>query len=286
VGSLINIIDEEAIMMGDKQGSKVAVITGAGSGMGRAISFLLAEKGVKVVLAARREKPLQELAVDLPSHQALVCPTDVSKREEVSALIKETVDNYGRIDYLFNFAGILRTGGLGGLTEESIKAMADINFLGTVYCIRAVVPIMQRQGSGHITVISSLGGKYAFPGSSGYSASKFAVAGLAKALRQELKHDGIGVTAVYPSYVGTTMLSAHLESVKSSSFYKSNSSYSPEQAVRAILKAVEKNKAELIIPPVAALTVFLYNRLPAFSEKLIGKFSGGWPRYDEPDTSS
>lgn len=273
-------------MIGNEHESRVAVITGAGSGMGRAISFLLVEKGVKVVLAARREKPLQELANKLPSNQALVCPTDVSKKESVSALIKKAVDIYGRVDYLFNFAGILRTGGLGGLTEESIEAMTDINFLGTVYCIRAVVPVMQRQGSGHITVISSLGGKYAFPGSSGYSASKFAVAGLAKALRQELKHDGVGVTTVYPSYVGTTMLSAHLESVKNSSFYRSNCSYSPEQAVRAILKAVEKNKAELIIPPVAALTVFLYNRFPAFSEKLIGRFSGGWPCYDEPDTSS
>ncbi len=263
---------------------KVAVVTGAWSGMGRAISIKLAEQGARVVLAARSEKPLLELAGELPQGQALACPTDVTSKEEVSSLMKQALDHFGAIDYLFNFAGILRAGGLGGLEEKSLQDMLDINVLGTIYPIRAAVPFMQKQGGGHITVISSLLGKYAFPGSSGYSASKFALAGLSKALRQELKYDNIGVTTVYPSYVGTTMLDAHLESVKSSAFYRQNSSYKPEDAVEAILRAVAKNKSELIIPPAAALTVFLYNLMPRFSETLIGRLSGGWPRYDEPDT--
>lgn len=263
---------------------KIAVVTGAWSGMGRAISIKLAERGAKLVLAARSERPLLELAEELPQGQALACPTDVTSIEEVSSLMRKAVGHFGSIDYLFNFAGILRAGGFGGLQEESFQDMLDINVLGTIYSIRAAVPIMQKQGSGHITVMSSLLGKYAFPGSSGYSASKFALAGLSKALRQELKYDNIGVTTVYPSYVGTAMLDAHLESVKNSSFYRRNSNYSPEDAVEAILRAVAKNKSEQIIPPAAALTVFLYNLMPRFTEILIGRLSGGWPRYDEPDT--
>lgn len=263
---------------------KVVVVTGASSGIGRAVCLELAKAGAKLVLAARRKEALEELAAELPPGKAMPCPTDVTKTEDAANLIEKTLKQYGQIDYLFSFAGVLRTGGFGGLSEESIVQMMDINFMGTARCIRAVVPPMQQQGRGHIVTISSLGGKYPFPGSSGYSASKYAVAGLSNALRQELKHDGICVTTVYPSYVGTSMLSTHLESIKRSFFYRLTSDYLPEQAARAIIRATGKRKRELVIPPMAGLTVVLYNLFPGLAEILIGKLSGGWPRYDEPDT--
>ncbi len=264
---------------------KVAVVTGASSGIGRAVCFELAKVNAKLALAARREEPLQKLAAELSPAEVLPCPADVTATADVARLMEQTMQRFGQIDYLFNCAGIFNAGGFGGLSEDSIRQMMEINYMGTVLCIRAAVPLMQQRGSGHIVTLSSLGGKYPYPGSSGYSATKFAIAGLSNALRQELKHDGIRVTAVYPSFVSSPLLEGHLKSVKESRFYRLTGSYSPEQAAKAIVRAVGKKKRELVIPPMTRLTVPLYGLCPGLVETLTGKLCGGWPRYDQPEES-
>ncbi len=262
---------------------KTAVVTGAGSGIGRAIAVELAKSGAQITLAGRREGPLQELSVQLGEIQDfLVCPTDVTIPEETALLAEKTVATFGQIDLLFNCAGVFQAAGFGGLPIDAIKEMMEINFMGTVNALKAVIPYMQKRQQGRIVNISSLGGKYPYPGSSAYSATKYAVAGLSNALRQELKHEGIYLTVVYPSFVSSPLLDGHLQSVRASSFYRATSTYSPEQTAKPILKAAIKKKRELVIPRVTALTPALYGLFPGFFDVVIGRLCGGWPRYDEP----
>lgn len=265
--------------------NKVAVVTGASSGIGRAVCFELANAKAKLILAARREEPLQALAAELPPGEALPCSADVTAAADVARLMEQTMKRFGQVDYLFNCAGIFKAGGFGGLSEDSIRQMMEINYMGTVNCIRAAIPLMRERGSGHIVTLSSLGGKYPYPGSSGYSATKFAIAGLSNALRQELKHDKIRVTAVYPSFVSTPLLHGHLKSVKKSRFYRLTGDYAPKQAAKAIVRAVGKKKRELVIPPLTRLTVPLYGLCPGLIESMVGRLCGGWPRYNEPEES-
>lgn len=128
-------------------------------------------------------------------------------------------------------------------------------------------------------------GKYPYPGSTGYSASKFAEGGLSNGLRLELKHDSIHVTAVYPSLVNTPMVKAHLKSAKESFYYRRTVNYSPAKAAGAIVRAVSKKKRELIIPPPTGLSVPLYGLFPGFVGLVVGKIFGEWPAYDEPEYS-
>ena len=265
---------------------KVAIVTGAGSGIGRAICFELAAAGAHLCLAARRKEPLEKLADELVPAKSLICPTDVSNKRMAEELAQKTFEEFGRIDYIFNCAGVFRAGGFGGLDNEAISEMVDINLLGTVYCMRAVIPQMRKQGSGHIVNIASLGGKYPFPGSTGYSASKFAVVGFSNALRHELKPEGIHLTVVYPSFVRSPLLDAHLPAVQNSLFFRLTGNYKPQQVAAAIIKAVVKKKRELVAPPFTRLTVPLYGLFPGLMEALIGKMMGGWPPYEQEEAPS
>ncbi len=260
--------------------NKVAIVTGASSGIGKAICFELAKYSTRLVLAARRAELLEDLAKELSPIETLHCPTDVTDTVAVKNMASQATDKFGQIDYLFNCAGSFTAGGFGELSEETIAGMMDLNYLGTVRCIKAVVPIMQQQGSGHIINLSSLLGKFVMPGSSAYSASKFALAGLSKALTRELKHDGINLTVIYPGFVHTPMICAHLKSVQNSILYRKTANYPPEKAAKAILKAVSNRKRELIIPPQNIMASYLYALMPGPLESMVGKLSGGWPRYN------
>jgi len=264
--------------------SKVAIVTGASSGIGRAICFELAAAGAHLCLAARRKEPLDKIADELFPAKSLVCPTDVSINHMAEELAQKTLKEFGRIDYLFNCAGVFSAGGFGGLRIEAITEMIDINLLGTIYCMHAVIPQMRKQGNGHIVNISSLGGKYPFPGSTGYSASKFAVAGLSSALRHELKPENIHLTVVYPSFVRSPILDAHLPEVQNSLFFHLTGNYKPQQIAVAIIKAVAKKKRELVAPSFTRLTVPLYGLFPGLVELVTGKLMGGWPSYEQAES--
>ncbi len=260
--------------------NKVAIVTGASSGIGKAICFELAKSNTRLVLAARRIELLEDLAKELSAVETLPCSTDVTDTTAVNNMARQAIERFGQIDYLFNCAGSFTAGGLGDLGEDEIAGMIDLNYLGTVRCIKAVVPAMQKQGSGHIINLSSMLGKLVIPGSSAYSASKFAVAGMSNTLRPELAHDGIHLSVIYPGFVHTPMICAHLDSVQNSILYRKTANYTPEKAAKAILKAVSKRKRELIIPPQNIMAAYLYALMPGPLEAVVGKLSGGWPRYN------
>jgi NADP-dependent 3-hydroxy acid dehydrogenase YdfG len=187
---------------------KVAIVTGASSGIGAATASVLAGAGARVMLAARREDRLEELVAAIVSEggQAAAHRTDVSVRADVEALVKQTVALYGRVDILVNNAGVMPLSPLSEGRVDDWEQMVDINIKGVLYGLGAVLPVMMEQHSGHIVNIGSVAGRRPFPGGSVYSATKFAVRALSWGLHLELGAEhGIRVTDVQPGVVETEL---------------------------------------------------------------------------------
>ncbi len=182
------------------------IITGASAGIGRETALEFARHGANVVLAARREGRLRDVAArcrDLGAPEALVVPTDVAIAGEIEHLVQATMERFGRIDVLVNNAGFGFSGTIEETTEADMRELMDVNFMSAFIATRAVLPIMRRQRRGHIVNVSSVVGKIAFPFHGGYSATKFAMSAMTEALRGELDRSGVTVTAVLPASTRT-----------------------------------------------------------------------------------
>ncbi|MGM0652620.1 MAG: SDR family NAD(P)-dependent oxidoreductase [Bacillota bacterium] len=260
---------------------KVAIVTGASAGIGRAITEKLAEYDIKLVLAARQEIPLQTLASEIDT-ECIYLPTDVSVLSQTEQLADQTLNRFGQIDFLFNIAGVMKNAGFGGLKTEDIQQQVETNLMGTIYCLRSIVPHMQKQQSGHIVNMSSLLGRFPMPGTGAYCASKFAVTGFSAAIRNELKQDNIDLTVVFPSLVKTGMMDGHMKSVRQSRFYHLNNSLMPEKVATAIVKGVAGKKKELTLPRYMHLVTLLYSSFPHLVDQVISRLMGGWPHYNQP----
>ncbi|MDT2661932.1 SDR family oxidoreductase [Enterococcus hulanensis] len=192
--------------------SKVIVITGASSGIGEASAKLLAAKGNKVVLGARREEQLKQIVEEIKADngEALYQLTDVTDSEDVEKLVKLAVDTFGRIDVLINSAGIMPHSPLKDKRINDWDQMIDINIKGTLYGIGAALSYMNEQKAGQIINISSVAGHYAHAGGAVYSATKWAVRAISESLREEVAQDGsnIRVTIVSPGAINTELLSS------------------------------------------------------------------------------
>lgn len=188
--------------------NKVAIITGASSGIGEATAKVLAKEGAKVVLAARRKDRLQQLKHEIEQEggTALVVVTDVTNRKEVQNMADQALEAFGSIDILVNNAGLMPLSFVTKLHEEEWDKMVDVNIKGVLNAVAATLPQMVEQKSGHIVNISSTAGRRVTPGSAVYSATKFAVAAFSEGLRQELapRHN-IRVTAIEPGAVTTEL---------------------------------------------------------------------------------
>ncbi|MHA2497123.1 MAG: SDR family oxidoreductase, partial [Candidatus Hodarchaeales archaeon] len=187
---------------------KVAIVTGASIGIGRAIALAFASRGMKVVLAARNEDNLQALAEQIRSDggEALVCVTDITKEEQVRNLIETTVKQYGTIDVLVNNAGVGRFKLIQDFSLEDYDFMFDVNVKGLFLCTKYTVPhLLEKDESsrGKIINIASIAGKTGFKYGTLYSATKFAVVGFTWSLREDLKEKGIAVSAICPGGVNT-----------------------------------------------------------------------------------
>lgn len=184
---------------------KVAIVTGASSGIGRAIAMGFAQKGAHVALAARRKRLLKELAAEINGSGGLALPlqTDVCADEQVAAMVDATLGKFGRIDILVNSAGIGIFALLDKLTIEDWDKVIRTNLRGTFLCCKSVADAMKAQGGGHIINIASIAAVEGFPKGSAYCASKFGVLGLTKCLSIELRPHNIKVSAICPSLVDT-----------------------------------------------------------------------------------
>jgi NADP-dependent 3-hydroxy acid dehydrogenase YdfG len=186
----------------------VAIVTGASSGIGEATAHRLAQEGTAVALAARREERLEALREDIEAGggTAIVCPTDVTDREQVQALADATLDAFGRIDVLVNNAGIMPLSLMENLHEDEWEQMVDVNVKGVLHAIGAVLPTLLEQEGGHVVNISSVAGRRTFPGSAVYSGTKFFVRALSERMRNELAPShNIRVTCIEPGAVETEL---------------------------------------------------------------------------------
>lgn len=193
--------------MGEFDG-RVAIVTGASAGIGRAAAVAFSREGARVVIAARRDIECEEtlaLVQQAGGHGTYV-RTDVRREDEVAELVSRTLETYGRLDYAFNNAGI--EGMLGPITEQTeanFRAVFDINVLGVMLCMKHELPPMQKQGAGVVVNCASVGGLVGFASASVYSASKHAVIGLTRSAALEMAHSGVRINALSPSATNTSM---------------------------------------------------------------------------------
>jgi short-subunit dehydrogenase len=236
------------------QDQKVAVVTGSSTGIGFETSLTLARNGFHTYATMRnlkgeKSKPLTEVAKN-ENLQLQVIELDVNNDKSVADAIRTIVDERKRIDVLINNAGY----GLGGALEDSsideIKAQFETNFFGSVRAMKAVLPVMRKQGAGKIVNITSMGGRISIPLSSSYHGSKFALEGLSESIQYELEPFGIKVILIEPGAVGSNFWK-NIKIAKSSS--DSDSPYS--QFGNKILKAFKIMEQNVISPSVVAKTI-------------------------------
>jgi len=239
---------------------KVVVITGASSGIGEATAMRLAADGAKLVLMARREERMQELAQKLmDEHQtdSMVIKLDVTDRKAVLEAFEEVKKNYGRIDVLVNNAGLMPVSYLDKLKIDEWDRMIDVNLKGLLYCIAGALPVMKAQQSGHIVNISSVAGRRVGPGFAVYNATKFGVTALSEAMRMELTPTmNIKVTVIEPGAVATELVQTITDKDILDSFSKFASNLVPLEAddiARSIHYAVsqpdEVMVSEILVMP-------------------------------------
>jgi 3-oxoacyl-[acyl-carrier protein] reductase len=194
---------------------KTAVVTGSSSGIGKAIALRFGEEGAKVIVAARRLDRCEQTAAQIRKHggEGFAIQTDVSDEGQVDALIRETVNRYGRLDILVNNAGMFGGGRLADTTTRAFDEVMNTNLRGTFFCCRAGFKQMKQQGGGLIINMSSVAGLQAWAGSGTYSASKHAIMALTKSLADEGRAYNIKVSAICPGGVADELVDATAEDI-------------------------------------------------------------------------
>lgn len=195
--------------MTDNISGKVIVITGASSGMGEATARGLAAKGAKVALGARRLDRLEAIVkeIEAAGGEAIAVATDVAKLEDVQKLVETARQKFGRVDVIFNNAGLMPLSPLDSLKIDEWNQMIDVNVKGTLYGIAAVLPVFQEQKSGHVINVSSVYGHKTVATGAVYCATKHAVRSMSEGLRQEVKDYNVRVTVISPGAVDTELTS-------------------------------------------------------------------------------
>lgn len=225
---------------------KVAVVTGAGSGIGEAIATLLHEEGAKVVLAGRNKEKLQNVANQLSQDSVKVVPTDVTKKEEVDELIKIAQQTFGGLDIVINSAGQMLSSKITDYQVDEWDSMIDVNIKGTLYMAQAALPTMLEQSSGHLINIASISGFEVTKSSTIYSATKAAVHTITQGLEKELAKTGVKVTSISPGMVDTAITAAYNPSDRKK--------LDPQDIAEAVLYALTQpknvNVNEITVRPV------------------------------------
>ncbi len=250
---------------------KVVVITGASSGIGKALAKECAARGAKLALAARRIDRLQELEKELPGTEIISVKVDVSKDEDCKNLIEQAFQRYGKIDVLINNAGISMRALFADLELDVMKQLMNVNFWGTVFCTKYAMPHLLKS-KGTVVGVISIAGYIGLPGRTGYSASKYAIRGFLDALRTENLKTGLHVLVAAPGFTASEVRQVALTadgSQQGETPRDESKMMSSEECARHIVRAIIKRKRELILTfTEGKLTVFLGKFLPKLLDKL------------------
>ncbi|MDZ4297304.1 MAG: SDR family NAD(P)-dependent oxidoreductase [Moraxellaceae bacterium] len=261
---------------------KVAAITGAGSGMGRSLAVLLAKRGCHLALSDVNEAGLAE-TVRLVADSGVKVTSqrlDVANKADVFAWADKVVADHGKVNLIFNNAGVALGSSVDGGSYEDFEWVMNINFWGVVHGTKAFLPYLKQAGEGHIINTSSLFGLIAVPSQSAYNASKFAVRGFTEALRQELELEKVNVsaTSVHPGGIKTNIAKAarmdkSVEnlgmSVNSTDKFEKLFRTTADDAAAQMIRAVEKNQRRLLIGNDAKVLDLMARILPSSYQKLV-----------------
>ena len=222
---------------------KVIIITGASSGIGEVTAKVLAEKGAKVVLSARREEKLEKLASEIGENAAYI-KSDVSSLEDIKSLVRLAKEEFGKVDVVFANAGIMPGGNMSELKIDDWMGMIDINIKGVLNTMAAVLPDFIEQKSGHILVTSSIAGTKSVPGNAVYSGTKHFVRALIDSFRSEsvMEETNIRTTIIYPGAIKTELLNTIAPSETKSmveEFYE-NVGLEPDAIANAVVYAISQ----------------------------------------------
>jgi NAD(P)-dependent dehydrogenase (short-subunit alcohol dehydrogenase family) len=237
---------------------RVAIVAGASGGIGSATVRALLARGMHVVAAAPQDALLDALVRETQpfGERVLVVPTDITRRDQVDALVARTLVHFGRVDVLANVAGIGSSPSFCDSTDDEIERVLAVNLLGAARLMHAVLPIMKAQRRGAIVNVGSVAGEAAVMGI--YSASKFGLRGLNDSVRREVRSFGIGVTLIEPGFVRTPMNPAM------------SNLPGPEIVAGAIVAAIERPRRTRIVPGGYRLPVFLVKTFPGFTDLVFG----------------
>ena len=252
--------------------TQVAVITGASSGIGRAAAVAFAREGVRVVLGARRIDHLQAVVETIRASggEARAVQTDVSQPAQVQRLVDEAAA-FGRLDILVNNAGLGYFGPLESMAIQEARHLFEVNLMGTLLGIQAAVPIMRRQGSGHIINVASVLGKRATPGSGFYSATKFAQVALSESLRLELADAGIQVSVVCPVSTMTEFFTV-AASRSPLKIDPAGPTYTAEQVAKVLVRCARRPRPEVMVYPPVRLMVILNAVAPRLMDWILSVY--------------
>lgn len=263
---------------------KIVVITGASSGIGRVAARLFARQGATVVLAARTESSLVEVALECEraGGQALVVPTDMTDEGQVYELANAAVKRFGRIDVWVNNAALLMFSRIEDAPIETYRQVIDTNLFGYIHGARAVLPYFRQQGRGILINNASIGGVLSFPLASAYVISKFGIMGLSTSLRQELLDaPGIHVCTVLPPAIDTPIYQK-TANYTGRAIQPPPPVYTPERAARAIVALASRPTRQRVVSTTGKLLVLVNKVSPGLVERLLGTLGKREMLRDEP----
>ncbi|HVW13860.1 MAG TPA: SDR family oxidoreductase [Mucilaginibacter sp.] len=257
-----------------KLNDKVVIITGASSGIGKALAIEFAKRGASLVVSARQYVALCELTDSLIKEygiKAVAVQCDVSVEDDCEHLVKQTILTFGRIDVLINNAGLSMRALFKDVDLKVLKTLMDVNFWGTVYCTKYALPhLLKSQGS--LVGVSSIAGYKGLPGRSGYSASKFAMNGFLDVLREENLKKGLHVLTACPGFTASNIRSTALAkdgSRQGESHMEEGKMMTAEEVAKRIADGVENRTRTLIMTTQGKLTVLLSKFVPGLLDKLV-----------------
>lgn len=252
---------------------KVVIVTGASSGIGKACATVFAAHGAKVVLCARNYEKLRGVSLELETQKAdyLLVQADVKSLADCKKIIDQTIEKYGKIDILINSAGISMRALFCELDLSVIKEVMDTNFWGTVYCTKLALPhLLKTKGS--VVGVSSVSGKKALPGRTGYCASKFAVEGFLETLRIENLKTGLHVLVACPGFTASNIRFTALTkdgSPQGESPRNESGMMQPEEVAEIIVQSIKKRKRDFVLTFEGKMLIFLNKFFPNLMDRIV-----------------
>ena len=250
--------------------NKIVLITGASSGIGKQTAIEFAKLGSNIILVARRKDKLEQVENELKKFNVttLICTCDVSKKDQVEIMSKTVLEKFNSIDILVNNAGFAIYGSVSNLSIDEIESQMETNYFGMIYCVKNFLPSMLNKKFGHIVNVASVAASFGLPGIASYCGSKFAMLGFSEGLKHELSGTGVGITVVSPIMVKTDFFE-HPSFAKMPKY--SPMSLNSITVAKAIVKAANSSRLEIITPSLVRIAVWLKHTFPYFINPILGK---------------